>query len=324
MVRSVCGRRWLVILAVVVGMLVALGRWSARAGEPVRFFHHGNGRIDLVNAKTGARFDGIYRRPDGRYDPAALAAIQHVFGADCGRPACAVSLRLVEFLDFLQDRLRPGARILIVSGWRSPEYNRKLRAKGGIVAKASLHQYGMAADIIMEGVAAGKLWDYVRSLKFGGVGYYHGKMVHLDVGPARFWDETTSKVHTNISDHNKRIALVTDYDRYRPGETVTLRFVRMTAFPIGVRRRFVLERENGGRSGYRQVVQFEPSFAAGSQGRCPTFVAIDEMLAVTWRLPRELMPGRYRIRARFCGRRWPDMPREVATAEFAVGSQAGG
>ena len=46
-------------------------------------------------------------------------------------------------------------------------------------------------------------------------GYYHGDVVHIDVGPARFWDETTSGVGTGISDGNKLIGIITDYDVYR-------------------------------------------------------------------------------------------------------------
>jgi len=163
-----------------------------------------------------------------------MEAICRVFSAPCESQKQVLSLRLIEFLDFLQDRLRPGARIAITSGYRSPEYNTKVRKRGGLAAKASLHQYGMAVDLEIEGVPARRLWEYVKALGFGGAGYYHGKTVHIDVGPARSWDEKTSGVGTGISDDNKLIGLVVNYDVYLPGEPITMRFIRMTAFPIGV------------------------------------------------------------------------------------------
>ncbi|WP_319404917.1 DUF882 domain-containing protein [uncultured Desulfosarcina sp.] len=109
-----------------------------------------------------------------------------------------------------------------------------------MAAKASLHQYGMVPDFILEGVSSKRVWEYVRSIGFGGTGYYHGKTVHVDVGPSRFWDEKSSGVGTGLSDDNKLIGLVTDYDVYGPGEWVRLRFIRMTAFPIGVQSEFKL------------------------------------------------------------------------------------
>ena len=115
-------------------------------------------------------------------------------------------------------------------------------SQGKLAAKASLHQYGMAADLKMEGVPARRVWEYVKALGFGGTGYYHGQTVHIDVGPARSWDEKTSGVGTGISEDNKLIGIVTDFDRYRAGETITLRFTRMTAFPIGVAPQFDLVR----------------------------------------------------------------------------------
>jgi len=60
-----------------------------------------------------------------------------------------------------------------------------------------------------------------------GVGYYHDNSLHVDTGPVRYWDETTSKVYTNISEHNKQIMARTDLDIYLPGETVELRLARI-------------------------------------------------------------------------------------------------
>jgi uncharacterized protein YcbK (DUF882 family) len=298
--------------------MVSAGATDATVSPDVRrFFFVGDGQISLVTEKSGESFAGRYRLGSGCYDEAAIGAICCVFGAPHNHQATGLSLRLIEYLDFLEDRLCPGARITVCSGYRKPEYNRQLRDRGALAAKASLHQYGMAADLRMDGVPAKRLWDYVKALGFGGAGYYHGDLVHVDVGPARSWDEKTSGVGTGISDHNKLIGLVTDYDVYLAGEMITLRFIRMTAFPIGVACEFVLDRETGP-GGVTQVAVFEPSFAVSAGGECRRFDDIPQMASIRWRLQRELPPGRYRVRARFCDNPWDDMPSEVSTPEFEI------
>ncbi|MDY0038907.1 MAG: DUF882 domain-containing protein [Desulforhabdus sp.] len=282
-----------------------------------RYFYSGDGNINLVNGKNGKVFDGRYRQEDGSYDGKALEEINRIFGAEYDIPLSRISLRLIEFLDYLQDYFRPGAQIMIASGWRSPEYNTGLRNKGRLAAKASLHQYGMAADIQMAGVSSEHIWNYVKELGFGGAGYYHGDLVHVDVGPARSWDETTSGVGTDISEHNKLIGLVTEFDLYRPGEQISLRFIRMTAFPIGVLPEFALDRVGmDGRSGIAGL--FKPLFAIDAKGGCPHFADIGEMMGISYQLPENMPPGRYMIRASFCERPWADMPVEISTPIFEI------
>jgi len=290
---------------------------SASATEGARFFHDGNGQLQLTSEKNGQTFEGVYRSAAGRYDETALKAIYRVFGAAYDPAFPRLSLRLIAFLDFLEDRLRPGAQITVTSGYRSPEYNTGVRSRGGLAAKASLHQYGMAADIIMDGVPSQRVWHTVKSIGFGGTGYYHGRTVHVDVGPARSWDEKTSGVGTGISDDNKLIGMVTDFDVYRPGEKMVLRFIRMTAFPIAVFPAFSLDRRNGGETA-AEVATFEPIFVTATDGACPQFDDIDQMAAIGWVLPPDLSLGHYAIRARFCGSAWEAMPPEVVTPNFEV------
>ena len=282
-----------------------------------RYFFSGDGEITIYSEKNHKSFAGTYRTGPGKYDKKALNKICQVFGVPCDSSPMALSLRLIEFIDYLEDHLNRGAKITIISGYRRPEYNTMLRKKGNLAAKASLHQYGMAADLKIQGVKAETLWHYVRDLEFGGTGYYHGSVVHIDVGPARFWDETTSGVGTGISDGNKLIGLVTDYDVYRPGTTVMLRFIRMTAFPIGVVSEFSLIPQTHGdeMAGSRN---FMPVFNVPQKDFCLEFGSIDEMNAVRWKLPGDLKPGRYRIQARFCDEAWPDMPSRIQTPAFEI------
>jgi uncharacterized protein YcbK (DUF882 family) len=211
--QAVVRRRTLpALLAVllVLGLILSGAPVRAAALDGSRFFFSGDGRIDLLNEKNGHSFAGPYRHGAQRYDESALQTICRVFDAPYDPELSNLSLRLLEFLDFLQDSLHREAKITITSGYRSPEYNTRVRNRGGLAAKASLHQYGMAVDIKMEGVPARRVWNTVKTLGFGGAGYYHGDTVHIDVGPARSWDETTSGVGTGISDDNKLIDLVSD------------------------------------------------------------------------------------------------------------------
>lgn len=308
-------------VSLLILVLAATGTASSGTIPDVsRYFYKGNGKLNLLSAKNGISFSGQYRKSKGIYDEKALRKINRLFGAEKDRPLSAISLRLIEFLDFLEDTLHPGARITIVSGWRSPKYNTDLRNKGRLAAKASLHQYGMAADLKIQGVSSKRVWNTVKKLGFGGAGYYHGKYVHVDVGPARFWDEKTSGVGTDISTQNKLIGLVTNYDVYLPGEMIDLRFIRMTAFPIGVRPEFVLEKiENNGQ--LKEMVRFKPSFAKFAKSQCPQFFSIDQMMGIHWKLPGDILPGRYKIRTFFCRRLWEEMPIEIVTPEFDIGHQ---
>jgi hypothetical protein len=175
----------------------------------------------------------------------------------------------------------------------------------------------MAADIKIQGTSSKRVWNTVKKLGFGGTGYYKGKLVHIDVGPARYWDEKTSGVGTDISTQNKLIGLVTDYDIYLSGESVELRFIRMTAFPIGVNPEFVLEKvEKNGQS--KEIVHFKPSFAIAAKSQCPQFSDIGQMMGIRWKLPSDILPGRYKIRASFCQRLWEDMPTDIVTPEFDI------
>lgn len=289
----------------------------AAANGPSRYFYSGDGNIHLSNARNGASFKGIYRRGDGTYDEKALARINRTFSAVYGQPISEMSIRFIEFLDYLEDNLSPGARIAILSGYRSPTYNTGLRSAGRLAAKASLHQYGMASDIQIQGVPSERVWNFVKGLGFGGAGFYHGANVHVDVGPARSWDEETSGVGTDISDDNKLIDIVTDKDIYKPGEDITMRFTRMTIFPIGVDPTFELEEKKPDGT-WKAVREIAPAMKISSAGGCPQFASIGDMMGIRWTLPADVKESSHRIRALFCGARPETMPQEIRTPEFRV------
>lgn len=98
-----------------------------------------------------------------------------------------MDVRLIDVLVAAAEKF--GAqRIEVVSGFRSPKYNKMLRKKGREVARQSQHTEGHAVDFRIRGVPVQKLLTFVRSLRRGGVGFYpQSQFVHADTGPIRFW-----------------------------------------------------------------------------------------------------------------------------------------
>jgi uncharacterized protein YcbK (DUF882 family) len=95
----------------------------------------------------------------------------------CLRPELVKRLRLIE--------RHYGKRVVITSGYRSPEHNRRVRG-----ARKSLHMACAAADIQIPGIGKWELASYLRTMpNRGGVGTYcHTESVHVDVGPERDWN----------------------------------------------------------------------------------------------------------------------------------------
>jgi uncharacterized protein YcbK (DUF882 family) len=80
-------------------------------------------------------------------------------------------------------------RYEIISGYRSPETNEKLRTNGGGQAKNSQHIQGKAIDVRLKGVSTARLRDLARTLRRGGVGYYRkSDFVHVDTARVRYWE----------------------------------------------------------------------------------------------------------------------------------------
>ena len=86
---------------------------------------------------------------------------------------------LCENLQILRDFL--GKPIIIISGYRSPEYNTKIKG-----AKKSQHMLAKAADIIIPGMSSLEVRNTIIKLikegkmKKGGLGLY-SKFTHYDV-----------------------------------------------------------------------------------------------------------------------------------------------
>ncbi|RFC63174.1 DUF882 domain-containing protein [Fulvimarina endophytica] len=91
--------------------------------------------------------------------------------------------QLVGMISAIERRF--GQRVVVTSGYRSPEHNRRVRG-----ASRSQHMACKAADIVIPNTNHLEVAAFVRSLRGrGGVGTYcHTKAIHIDVGPERDWN----------------------------------------------------------------------------------------------------------------------------------------
>lgn len=79
--------------------------------------------------------------------------------------------------------------IRVISGFRSPAYNKLRSRQSKQVGEKSAHMEGKAIDIRIEGVPTTTLRTYLKRQKAGGVGFYaDSQFVHMDVMPHRYWE----------------------------------------------------------------------------------------------------------------------------------------
>lgn len=288
---------------------------SAGAG-PGRFYLMGDGRIQIKNMHTGQQTSATLVNPDGSLNDEGFAKIDEVFEFPTKERGEHISPRLLFMLDYFSDLVAPGKLIKMESGYRSPEYNTTLRNGGGNVAKTSIHMDGMALDFSIDGVSGKKLWELVKSKDCCGVGHYGGTSIHLDAARPRFWEAATSKVRTGESDHNQRIYISTDYDRYRAGDPVRLSFASVSTFGFGVKRSVALVADGDDNKTMATTPIKSPDGAD-----CTVIPDRRTSHFITLKLPPNLHEGRYRIKIDFCQRPFEQMPlKTVSNAIEILGS----
>jgi uncharacterized protein YcbK (DUF882 family) len=146
------------------------------------------GNLSLYNTHNKERLTVAFRNGAGDYDHEALKAINWILRCHFTNQETDMDIRTIEFLNAVDKKLGGNNEIHIISGYRSPLYNKLLRHEGHNVARKSLHQFGKAIDIHIPGIGLDKVRHVALNLKYGGVGYYPGAgFVHLDSGALRSW-----------------------------------------------------------------------------------------------------------------------------------------
>ncbi|HMK59613.1 MAG TPA: DUF882 domain-containing protein [Dissulfurispiraceae bacterium] len=146
------------------------------------------GKLTLLNIHTNDKVSVRYRHESSGYDAEALKELNWVLRCHYTGEIHDIDTNVIEIVNLIDKRLGGNNEICIISGYRSPEYNRMLISEGRHVVKNSMHLQGKAMDIRIPGVDLCRLRDEARKLKLGGVGYYkESNFVHVDCGRIRTW-----------------------------------------------------------------------------------------------------------------------------------------
>lgn len=145
------------------------------------------GRLNIYNEHTGEHLNVCYLDGGRSLDERSYHELTRFFRCTYDGTIHPIDPRLFVLLDCVHCLLgAKGRPFRLVSGYRSPAYNRLLCSEESGVARNSFHIKGMAADVYIEGVSLRDIETAGKRLNIGGVGNY-SDFVHLDVGPPRRW-----------------------------------------------------------------------------------------------------------------------------------------
>jgi uncharacterized protein YcbK (DUF882 family) len=164
--------------AAVLPLVARPARAAVRGEHSLAFAHtHTRERVVLAFAH------------DGQFVPEALTRLNHFLRDHYSGEVGRMDPQLFELLHRVQRTLGHEGPYEVISAYRCPATNTRLRAQGGGgVATRSLHMDGKAIDVRLPGVPLEALRDAALELRAGGVGYYASQQfVHVDTGRVRRW-----------------------------------------------------------------------------------------------------------------------------------------
>lgn len=152
-------------------------------------------QIELFSVNTKEKIAITYKR-DGKYIPEGLKKLNH-FMRDWRRDVeTEMDPELFDIIWEIHRELGSKKPVHLISGYRSPQTNAKLRKTKGGQAKKSRHMTGQAADIHFPDVPVKELRNSALIRERGGVGYYPTSaipFVHVDTGNVRHWPRVARK-----------------------------------------------------------------------------------------------------------------------------------
>ena len=173
-----CLQKFLIcIIILLIGHLTSVVYGQPDSGRTLSFY----------NTHTHERLTVTYKM-DSAYIPEAMDKISTILRDHRTGDIHPIDPKLLDFLYDLLTEVDNHGEVHIISGYRSPETNKKLRGRSKGVASRSLHMKGKALDFRLPGTDTAVLRDTARAMKRGGVGYYRKlDFVQIDTGRVRFW-----------------------------------------------------------------------------------------------------------------------------------------
>ncbi len=141
--------------------------------------------LNLNNIHTGERLNIRYYS-SGSYDLDAMNEINHLMRCHFTNEVKPIDVKVIDLLCDINDATGKDGEVLIISGYRSREYNEYLRRVGRGVVCNSLHLQGRAIDFRIPRVNNRLLTTFAKAFHTGGVGTYPD-FVHIDDGSVRYW-----------------------------------------------------------------------------------------------------------------------------------------
>jgi uncharacterized protein YcbK (DUF882 family) len=136
----------------------------------------------LQNPRTNEEIMDVFWQ-NAAYDPAAYGRVCHLMRDWRENITSAMDPKLLHILWAVQNNIGFERPIMITSGFRTVRTNSNLEG----AAVHSYHLRSQASDIVVPGVAATRIAEYVHSWGLGGVGFY-ARFTHIDSGPRRTWE----------------------------------------------------------------------------------------------------------------------------------------
>lgn len=145
-------------------------------------------RLRLVNAHTWEKLDLVYWAENEYLQP-SIDQLNHLLRDHRAGVSFDMDFKLFDYLHSLYKNLDTDQRVHILSGYRTPATNARLRKRSNGVAKNSLHMSGRALDINIPSIKTSHVQKTALKMQRGGVGYYaKAGFVHIDTGNFRHWE----------------------------------------------------------------------------------------------------------------------------------------
>ncbi len=143
--------------------------------------------LDFNNLHTGEILSSTYWA-EGEYVADEMKLVDKILRDHRTGDIINIDTRLLDILYVMQQLVKVSGSYNVISGYRSPASNERLRTASSKVAKNSFHMKGRAIDINLPGCDLKHLRNAVVSMQAGGVGYYPtSNFIHIDNGKVRHW-----------------------------------------------------------------------------------------------------------------------------------------
>ncbi|QER42394.1 DUF882 domain-containing protein [Thermodesulfobacterium sp. TA1] len=142
--------------------------------------------LKVYNIHTKEAIEATYWI-NGDYRGKEVSLLFYIFRDHRTGEVYPIDIKLFDLLFLITQNLEIDTPICLVSGYRAPETNEFLRKTTSGVVQNSLHTVGKAVDCFLPEIPLENIVKVALNLGLGGVGYYPGRFVHLDIGRPRFW-----------------------------------------------------------------------------------------------------------------------------------------